>query len=123
VVVCSSINLSKRALRNLCVYCEVGTAILCVIHLNFMFPSFSVADCCCIMTVLSATVIEGEGFHLGLHSGEGTLLVAQLVEALRYKPECRGVDSLWCHWNYFTDMILPAAQWPGVDSASNRHRG
>ena len=26
--------------------------------------------------------------------------VAQLVEALRYKPEGRGVDSRWCHWNF-----------------------
>jgi hypothetical protein len=26
--------------------------------------------------------------------------VAQLVEALRYKSEGRGFDSLWCHWNY-----------------------
>ena len=25
--------------------------------------------------------------------------VAQLVEALRYKPEGRGLDSRWCHWN------------------------
>jgi hypothetical protein len=30
----------------------------------------------------------------------GTLLVAQLVEALRYKPEGRGFDSGWCHWNF-----------------------
>jgi hypothetical protein len=29
----------------------------------------------------------------------GTLLVAQLVQALRYKPEGRGFDSRWCHWN------------------------
>jgi len=29
----------------------------------------------------------------------GTLLVAQLVEAPRYKPEGRGFDSRWCHWN------------------------
>jgi len=28
----------------------------------------------------------------------GTLLVAQLVEALRYKPEGCGFDSRWCHW-------------------------
>jgi len=27
-------------------------------------------------------------------------VVAQLVEALRYKPEGRGFDSLWCHWNF-----------------------
>jgi hypothetical protein len=25
--------------------------------------------------------------------------VAQLLEALRYKPERRGFDSRWCHWN------------------------
>jgi len=23
----------------------------------------------------------------------------QLVEALRYKPEDRGFDPRWCHWN------------------------
>jgi hypothetical protein len=26
--------------------------------------------------------------------------VAQLVEVLRYKPEGRGFDSQWCHWNF-----------------------
>jgi len=26
--------------------------------------------------------------------------VAQLVEALRYKPEGRGFDFRWCHWNF-----------------------
>jgi hypothetical protein len=25
--------------------------------------------------------------------------VAQLVEALRYKPEGHRFDSRWCHWN------------------------
>jgi len=24
----------------------------------------------------------------------------QMVEALHYKPESRGFDSLWCHWNF-----------------------
>jgi len=27
--------------------------------------------------------------------------VAQLIEALRYKSEGRGLDSRWCHW-YFS---------------------
>ena len=27
--------------------------------------------------------------------------VAQLVQALRYKPEGRGFDSRWCHWIFF----------------------
>jgi hypothetical protein len=26
--------------------------------------------------------------------------VAQLVERLRHKPEGRGFDSRWCHWNF-----------------------
>ena len=26
--------------------------------------------------------------------------VVQLVEALRYKPECRGFDSRLCHWKF-----------------------
>jgi hypothetical protein len=30
----------------------------------------------------------------------GRYAVAQLVEALRYKPEGRGFDSRWCHWNF-----------------------
>ena len=30
----------------------------------------------------------------------GTLLVAQLAEALRYKPEDRGFDSRWCDCNF-----------------------
>jgi hypothetical protein len=40
----------------------------------------------------------------------GTLLVAQLVEALRYKPEGRGFDSRWS-LELFIDIILPAALW------------
>jgi len=27
-------------------------------------------------------------------------MVAQFVEAVRYKPEGRGFDSRWCHWNF-----------------------
>jgi hypothetical protein len=29
-----------------------------------------------------------------------TLLAAQLVDALRYKSEGRGLNSRWCHWNF-----------------------
>jgi len=28
------------------------------------------------------------------------MYVHMLVEALRYKPEGRGFDSRWCHWNF-----------------------
>jgi len=38
--------------------------------------------------------------------------VAQLVEALRFKPEVCGFDSRLCHWIFFIDIIFPAALWP-----------
>ena len=46
--------------------------------------------------------------------------MAQLVEALRYKPEGLGFDFLWS----FRDLLLttlPATDHPCVDSASNRN--
>ena len=46
--------------------------------------------------------------------------VAQLVEALRYKPEGRGFDSRWCHWILSLTSFRPHYD-PGVDSASNRN--
>jgi len=36
--------------------------------------------------------------------------VAQLVEALRYKPEGRGFDSRWCHWNFSFTMAMRLTQ-------------
>ena len=38
--------------------------------------------------------------------------MAQLVEALCYKPEGHGFDSWWCHWNFSFNIILLAALWP-----------
>jgi hypothetical protein len=35
--------------------------------------------------------------------------VAQVVDALCYKPEGRGFESQWGHWEFFIDLILPAA--------------
>ena len=30
-------------------------------------------------------------------------VVAQMAEALRYKPGRCGFDFHWCHWNFFID--------------------
>ena len=43
--------------------------------------------------------------------------MAQLVEALRYKPEGRVFNSQWFHWNFSPTQHYG----PGVDSASNRN--
>jgi len=53
--------------------------------------------------------------------GRGTLLVAQLVEALCYKPEGREFDSRWCHRNFSLTLSFRTHYNPGVDSASNRN--
>jgi hypothetical protein len=38
--------------------------------------------------------------------------VAQLVEALRYRPEGRGFDSRWLSFEFLIDVILSAALCP-----------
>jgi len=38
--------------------------------------------------------------------------VAQLAEALRYKPEGRGFVLPMVSLKFFIDIILPAALWP-----------
>jgi hypothetical protein len=45
--------------------------------------------------------------------------MAQLVEALRYKPEGRGFDSQWCNLNFSLKYSM-IHNGPGVDSAANR---
>src|SRR5215475_7692594 len=44
-----------------------------------------------------------------------------VVEALRYKPEGRGIDSRWCHWNFSLTYSFRPHYGPGVDSAFNRN--
>ena len=47
--------------------------------------------------------------------------MAQLVEALRYKPEGRGFDFRWCYRNISLIYSYRPHYGPGVDSASNRN--
>ena len=47
--------------------------------------------------------------------------VAQLIEALRCKPEGRGFGSRWCHWNFSLTYSFRSHNGPGVDSGSNRN--
>jgi hypothetical protein len=47
--------------------------------------------------------------------------VARLVKALFYKPEGRGFDSRWCHWNFSLTYSFQPHYGPGIDSAYNRN--
>jgi len=47
--------------------------------------------------------------------------MAQLVEALRYKPESRGSDFRWSHLNFSLTYSFWPHYGPGVDSACNRN--
>ena len=47
--------------------------------------------------------------------------VAQLVEALRYKPAGRGLDSRRYNWNFSLTYFFQPHYGPGADSASNRN--
>jgi hypothetical protein len=51
----------------------------------------------------------------------GTLLVAQLAETLRYKPEGRGFDFRRFHWKFSLTQSFRPHYDPEVVSASNRN--
>jgi hypothetical protein len=46
------------------------------------------------MGLSAARFYHSRRLHVTKHA------IAQLVEALRYKPEGRGFDSRWCNWNF-----------------------
>jgi hypothetical protein len=47
--------------------------------------------------------------------------MAQLVEALNYKPEGGGLGSRWGYWFFLLTQIFRSQSDPDVESASNRN--
>jgi hypothetical protein len=56
-------------------------------------------------------------FCLYARAGRGERCVGW---TLHYKPEGRGFDSRWCHWNFLLTSFRSHCG-PGVDSSSNRN--
>jgi hypothetical protein len=50
-----------------------------------------------------------------------TVRSGAVAEALCYKPEGRGFDTRWCHWNFSLTQSSRPRYGPGVESASNRN--
>jgi hypothetical protein len=65
-----------------------------------------------IIEAFTVRVMAIELWYSVYYPARGTLLVVQLVGALRYKPDGRGLNSRWCHLPHYD---------PRVDSASKRN--
>jgi hypothetical protein len=74
---------------------KVGNKVIYGLKAPKMFANFNILYCL---------------LYVGIRGGA-------VVEALRYKPEGRGVDPRWCHWNF---SFRPHSG-SGVDIASNRN--
>jgi hypothetical protein len=50
------------------------------------------------MVTIKKLLRDSEVFRAGdIQMGH---VVAKLIQALRCKPEVRGFNNLWCHWNF-----------------------
>jgi hypothetical protein len=103
---------------------------------KWLYNSFSLLpselpDYCYLTVVVHSLLIKAALYETILHSLWCVLLnselhqinvghvVAQLVEALRYKLEGCGFDSRWCQRNFTLTSLFWLHYGPGVDSASN----
>jgi hypothetical protein len=80
---------------------------LCV-SIIFNFCHFFLSLCLCFFLIFIVLILRG---------ARG----GAVVEALRYKPEARGIDSRLFHWNFSLTKSLRPHYGPGVDSTSNRN--
>ena len=84
-------------------------------HLKFSYVAFGIWSLFMTLKSTWECNTSRQFYTVGGHA------VAQLVEALRYKPEGRGFDSRWCHWNFSLTYSFRPHYGPEVDSASNRN--
>jgi hypothetical protein len=78
----------------------------------------SYPECENLIEIIGSFVLLSEISRLLTTGGHA---VAQLVAALRSKPEGRGFDSRWHHRNFSSTLSFRPHYGPWVDSASNRN--
>jgi hypothetical protein len=81
----------------------------------------SCANCCNCYVVFSHEIRIVTSFRITnlLRRKFWRHAVAELVEALRYKPEGRGFDSRWSHWHFSLTGSFRPNYGPGFGSAYN----
>jgi hypothetical protein len=109
-VICATVLLRPNSNNNIC---EVQNTNKSAIELQ--------TDIFYLIAAHKSFVIDITSISPQSYKHWGTLLVAQLVQALRYKPEVRGFDSRWCHWKFSLTSSFRTHYDIGVDSASNRN--
>jgi hypothetical protein len=72
-----------------------------MLWLSYMVMNIDVFVYCYLLLfyILSKFIVTKTSYLYKIHCDSGHA-VAQLVEALCYKPEGRGFDFRWCHWNF-----------------------
>ena len=60
-------------------------------------------------------------FRWYTHSQSLFCVTSCLIQALHYKPQGRGFNPRWCHWNFSLTSSFRPQNGPGVDSATNRN--
>jgi hypothetical protein len=98
----TNFNLSSTLLRKLCVHYANGSDNVESAYLVYSNPLY----------------IHIYFTKLYIYMGHP---VAQLVEALCYKPKVCGFEFRWCHWTFFIYEILPATLLSSDWLASNRN--
>jgi hypothetical protein len=113
ICVCMYVCMYVRIYMYVCTYVRIYIYIITVWH-NLLYIHYishlDINTISCVRRLLHTHTHT----HIGARGGA-------VVEALRYKPKGRGIDSRWCHWKFSLTESFRPHYGPGVDSASNRN--
>ena len=96
---------------------RINLATLLIYHCEFPFPTRHFCPCHTGYSKTRTFILETVDIYdcarsVGGGRGGWGYAVELLVEALRYKPEGRRLDSLWGSSRFFINLILSVTIWP-----------
>jgi hypothetical protein len=112
----TQINSSHWVKSMLLLINEICSRNLHAVRLNCFWCQIRVMCVEDVLQGLCCTTLRGSQiFHKAM------ILLGVRGAALCYKPEGRGCDSRWCHWNFSLTYSFRSHYGPGADSASSRN--